>query len=298
MKIGFACLTVDVLNANYKTCILKNATEEKLYLLIENNLISLENVIDYNIKNDIKLFRISSDIIPFGSSPINKLKWDILFEERLNRIGKKINDSGIRVSMHPGQYTVLNSPREEVVTRAIDDLKYHTLFLNSLGTSTKSKIVLHIGGVYGDKEIAINRFIENYNLLDLSIKERLVIENDDKSYNINDVILISKKTKIPVVYDNLHNKINCYDETKKDLYWLELCSKSWQLQDGCQKMHYSQQDPNKQRGSHSATIDVSEFMELYQSIKNLDIDIMLEVKDKNISAINCINEINKNKRGV
>ncbi len=122
MNIGYACLTIGVPDTNYKNCMLKNANEEKLLELIAYNLNSLENVIDYNIKNNIKLFRISSDIIPFGSNPINNIKWWKVFSYKLSNIGEKIKNSGMRVSMHPGQYTVLNSPKEEVVKKAIKDL--------------------------------------------------------------------------------------------------------------------------------------------------------------------------------
>ena len=81
--------------------------------------------------------------------------------------------------MHPGQYTVLNSLSESVVENAVDDLKYHAYFLDCLGMDESCKIVQHIGGVYGDKKQAINRFIVNYKRLDESIKKRLIIENDD-----------------------------------------------------------------------------------------------------------------------
>lgn len=90
-----------------------------------------------------------------------------------------------------------------------------------------SKIVLHIGGVYGDKEKAIDRFIHNYNLLSPKVKDRLVIENDDKSYNIGDVLKIGKTLDIPVVFDNLHNKILPYDKSKDELYFINKCKKTW-----------------------------------------------------------------------
>ena len=152
MSIGYACLTIGVQNTNLKSCIAKNVDEEKLLDLISNNLNSLENIIEYNIKNNIKLFRISSDLIPFGSSKINSIPWEKIFLSKFGEIGDKIKTSGMRVSMHPGQYTVINSPNIEVVNRAIDDLNYHTKVLDSLGVGSEHKIVLHIGGVYNDKE--------------------------------------------------------------------------------------------------------------------------------------------------
>ncbi|MFT8351961.1 UV DNA damage repair endonuclease UvsE [Clostridium saccharoperbutylacetonicum] len=296
MKIGYACLTIGVLNANLKSCTAKSVNDEKLIEVTENNLKSLHNIIKYNIENNIKLFRISSDLIPFGSSPLNNLPWWDIFAEKFAEIGNEIRKNSIRVSMHPGQYTVLNSPSEDVVKRAMTDLNYHNKVLDCLGVSEESKIVLHIGGVYNDKKSAIRRFIDNYALLDNVVKQRLVIENDDKSYNINDVLEIGSKLNIPVIYDNLHNKINPYSKDKSEVYWINECKKTWKEKDGVQKMHYSQQDILKKPGSHSNTIEVVGFVEFYKGLERDDIDIMLEVKDKNLSAVKCINSISEDKR--
>ncbi|MDS0527773.1 UV DNA damage repair endonuclease UvsE [Clostridium sp. SHJSY1] len=294
MSIGYACLTIGVKDANFKSCILKNANEEKLLELISYNLKSLENIIDYNIKNNIKLFRITSDIITFGSNSVNKLNWWDIFNNDFERIGKKIQSSKMRVSMHPGQYTVINSPKEDVVKRSIDDLNYHTKVLDCLGVGKENKMILHIGGVYDNKEEAINRFITNYEYLDKSVKDRLVIENDDKLYNILDVLDIGTKLNIPVVFDNLHNDINSSVEQRSTREWINECKKTWKKEDGKQKIHYSEQDPLKKIGSHSSTISIDNFMKFYEELNREDIDIMLEVKDKNLSAVKCINCTSKN----
>lgn len=295
MSIGYACLTLGVLYTDQKSCLLKNASEAKLRELIAYNLNSLEKIIDYNIANHISLFRISSDLIPFGSSPVNKLAWWDIFAPQFQIIARKIKQGGIRVSMHPGQYTVLNSPHVEVVERAIEDLNYHTRVLDCLDVGAEHKIVLHIGGAYNDKKLAGKRFITNYKQLDNSVKQRLVLENDDKSYSINDVLEIASILNLPVVFDNLHNKINCFDKQKDDYYWIKQCQKTWQKKDGYQKIHYSQQDPLKQPGSHSNRIRINQFIDFYEKLESKEIDIMLEVKDKNLSAVKCINCTSANK---
>lgn len=297
MKIGYACLTLGVRETGFKSCIMKNANDDNLFKIIGHNLNSLEAIIDYNMENNIKLFRITSSLIPFGSSDVNTLDWWNVFSQRFFEIGEKIKNSSMRVSMHPGQYTVLNSPREDVVVNSIKDLEYHNKVLNSLGMGRESKIILHIGGVYGDKEGAIERFIQNFHLLSSEVKERLVIENDDKSYHIQEVLEIGKKLNIPVVYDNLHNEINCIDPRKDDSYWIKECKITWKEEDGRQKIHYSQQDPDKRPGSHSTTIGIEEFKNFIEKLdKDISIDIMLEVKDKNLSAIKCINLMEKERK--
>lgn len=288
MSIGYACIAIGVTDSNQKSCTIKNASEERLKELIAHNLKALENIIDYNIENNIKLFRISSDIIPFGSSPVNTLHWWSLFETSFQRIGCKIKNSGIRVSMHPGQYTVLNSPDDDIVNRAVLDLEYHARVLDSLGLSAQHKIILHIGGVYKDKTQAIQRFSQNYNRLNKCIKQRLIIENDDRNYNILDVLEIGKKLKIPVVFDNLHNEINPCDQEHTESFWISECKNTWKDTDGPQKIHYSQQSPNKRPGSHSDTICTDKFLAFYKEIQTNNVDIMLEVKDKNLSTVKCI----------
>lgn len=289
MNIGYACLTVGVPHTDQRSCTLKYANQEKLLELISHNLSSLENIIDYNIKNNIRLFRISSDLVPFGSSPANDLEWWNIFDSQLSRVGHKISNNGIRVSMHPGQYTVLNSQRREVVEKAIEDLRYHTRVLDSLGVGDEHKIVLHIGGFYNDKSSSKERFMRNYHELDDAVKRRLVIENDDKSYNISDVLEIGHIINVPVVFDNLHHHVNPCAESRDDYYWISRCQETWKNKDGLQKIHYSQQDPLKKPGSHSSSIQIDEFMSFYDGLIRDDIDIMLEVKDKNLSAVKCIN---------
>lgn len=292
MNIGYACLTVGVKGTKLKSCTLRNALPEVLETLIQSNLEVLNNMLDYNINNSIKLFRISSDIIPFGSHPVNNLNWQEKFSNKLAEIGYKALTNGMRLSMHPGQYTVLNSPDENVVKRAVEDLRYHAGFLDALGLGNEHKIILHIGGIYKDKTTAIKRFIHQYHLLEDNIKNRLVIENDDKQYNISDVLSIGLSQGIPVVFDNLHNQVNP-DIQFTEAEWIYKCAATWKQSDGWQKIHYSQQNSGKKPGSHSATIDVSEFLQFYESIKGQHVDIMAEVKDKNLSAIKCINAIAK-----
>lgn len=290
MNIGYACLIIGVPGTQQRTCTIKNAVPDALVSLIQSNLEALDKILDYNIQNGIKLFRISSDIIPFGSHPVNTVKWWEIFKSKLNELGRKATTNNIRLSMHPGQYTVLNSPNEAVVERAVEDLSYHTRFLDSMGLGKEHKIVLHIGGIYGEKTTALKRFVQNYRYLDENIRQRLVIENDDRQYTISDVLSIGEKEGIPVVFDILHHQVN-QDNNRSDIEWITACARTWKRSDGLQKLHYSQQDAGKRLGSHSATLDVDNFLQFYKQIPNKDVDIMVEVKDKNLSALKCINTI-------
>lgn len=288
MKIGYACIPLKIPNRTNRSFSIKNYNETLLTEKINSNLDDLLKILKYNISNDIYLFRIASDIIPFGSHPINNFNWSYEFKDKLKIIGNFIKKNNIRVSMHPGQYTVINSNNSDTVKKSIKDLEYHTKFLDSFDLDNKHKIILHIGGIYNDKPTAINNFINTYNSLPLNIKNRLVIENDEKNYSIDDLIYISEKCSIPIVYDNLHNY--CF----KGFYEnpcsiLSKIKHSWKYTDGNIKVHYSEQDINKKQGSHSFTITSQKILDYILETQNFDIDIMLEVKDKDFSAIKAIN---------
>ena len=289
MSIGYGCLNIGTPNTNIRSVMQRNATPEKLTEVTAHNLEALEKMVDYNIANDIRLYRISSDLIPFGSSPVNALDWPEIHKEAFERVGAKIRKSGMRVSLHPGQYTVLNSPTEDVVARAIADLIYHDKILAALGTDTINKIVMHIGGIYGDKEAALDCFTENFQKLPASVQNRLIIENDDRLYNIDDVLTLAHRLHVPAVYDNLHHAINPPASGGADPYWIAEAKKTWKMTDGNQKIHYSQQAPGKRPGAHTDTIDLETFLTFHDQLEDKQIDIMLEVKDKNLSAIKCQN---------
>ena len=287
MNIGYACVHIGSSETKLRSLRLKSATKENLISVTRSNLDALERMIEYNIENNIMLFRISSDIVPLGSHPANTLDWKSLFAERLERTGSRIKSSGMRVSMHPGQYTVLNSPDEGTAKKAEEDLKYHCAFLDSLGCGQECKIVLHAGGVYGDKKAAVQRFVQRYEKLGEDIRRRLVIENDERAYSVEDVLEISRKTGAPAVFDNLHHELNGW-QSEADVYeWIDECAKTWKKQDGRQKIHYSQQAPDGRRGAHSQYIRTDGFLEFSSGLGGRDVDIMLEVKDKNLSAVKC-----------
>ena len=198
MSIGYASKTLAVPGAAMRSITQRLATPERLAAVIADNLAALEVALAYNARNRINLFRISSDVIPFGSSPVNTLDWAADFAPQLAALGRTARTHGMRLSMHPGQYTVLNSPNADVVERAVADLVYHAAFLDALELDATAKIVLHVGGVYGDKEAALDRFARAYETLPATVRRRLVIENDDRLFTARDVLALSRRTGAPV----------------------------------------------------------------------------------------------------
>ncbi len=283
MRIGYACQIAGLRGFTIRTCRLADATPERLAELAQQNLNTLLKLLQYNQKNEITLFRISSDIIPFGSHPVNRNLWweSSLFSE----IGAYIRENGMRVSMHPGQYTVLNAEKEDVARRAEEDVKYHCRFLDALGLGHSHKVVLHIGGAYGDKEAALMRFVRRAQRLPEPVLRRLVVENDDKVFDVEDVLRVCRKLEIPAVFDALHHACNHAAGGMSVVQCIRRCAQTWSSEDGTQKIHYAQQRKDAPCGVHARTIGVDEWLAECGLFEGLD--VMLEVKDKNRSAIKC-----------
>jgi UV DNA damage endonuclease len=284
IRIGYACINTR-LPAPNRTCRLRNATSEKILELASANLAALRPILEWNAARGIELFRITSDVIPFGSHKVNKVPWRRLLRPQFEQLGNFIRGKRLRVSMHPGQFTVLNSPRREVIESSVKELQYHAEFLDSLGIDDSHKIVIHLGGVYDDKAQSLRRFIHTCRSLDRRIKARLVVENDERCYSIADTLVAAKAIRVPAVFDVFHHRWNpaLADCSLRSI--IELSAATWRKRDGRVKIHYSNQWPGQASGTHSKTISVRKFQAFYDRISDLDLDIMFEVKDKERSVL-------------
>lgn len=178
--------------------------------------------------------------------------------------------------------------------RSIDELNYHCNVLDAMGLDENAKIQIHVGGVYGDKPMAIKRFIKRYNSLNESIKKRLVIENDDRLFSLKDCLLIHQITKIPVIFDIFHHECLNNGEYIKDA--ILQAQATWKKPDGLLMIDYSNQKADKRKGAHAITIDLSLFRNFIIETEGLDFDIMLEIKDKEKSAIEALRLLKNLKR--
>lgn len=281
--IGYVAHNMTLDTSASKTARLRNVTDEVLAKLIKQNLESLKQIIKWNVRQDILFYRITSNLIPYASHPVNKIDWAHLFRADFEIIGNLINKSKILVSMHPGQYTVLSSPNSDFVNKSIKEIEYHCTVLDLLNQDEKAKIILHVGGAYSNKGEAIKRWIENFKLLSPMAQRRLVIENDDVVYKVSDCLVIHRQIAIPVVFDNLHYRIS--PDEMPAAQALKKCLQTWQSQKVLPEVHYSQQAAGKAAGAHAYTIDLDKFKKFYEETKELDFNIMLETKDKELSVL-------------
>lgn len=243
-------------------------------------------MVRWNDKYGIKFMRLSSEMFPFASHLEYGYKLEPFAAETLAEVGKVVAELGHRVTTHPGQYTQLGSPRKEVITAAIRDLDYHEEMLSLLKLPPQQDrdavMILHLGGVFGDKAATLDRFRENYAKLSDSVKRRLVLENDDVSWSVHELLPVCQELNIPMVLDFHHHNI-VFDSTKlregtKDIMELyPAILETWSKKGITPKMHYSEPCPDavtaRSRRKHSPRV-----MTLPSCPDTMD--LMIEAKDK------------------
>lgn len=293
IRLGYACVpvTIDetsshtITYTNYKK--LGSRANEKLDSVIKSNFKSLENILKYNIENDIIFFRMTSELIPLVNHP--NVTYDFInkYKSYYKRIGDIIKENNLRVDLHPSAYTVLNSINEDVVTSTINILEFYQKMYECM--EIDSKIVLHVGSKVGGKRLSIKRFIENYNRLNNKTKKLIVIENDDKSFNIRNVLSLCEKLELPMVLDYLHFKVNKNNEKIED--YIERIFNTWK--DDIPKIHFSTSKDKKNKRSHNDYINVDEFIEFIEKIRftNIDFDVMIEAKQKDDAVFRLIRQL-------
>lgn len=285
VRLGYVALSKaldDVTTSStitYTNYINKNYNTSKLLEITKNNLDSLYEIIKYNVKNNFHFYRLTSKLVPLATH--DKVDFDYItpFLDEYKKIGKLINDNNIRVDTHPDQYAVLNSMDSKIVKNTVEILEYHYKIMDALGIKDKI-IILHVGSSACGKKASITRFINNFNKLPDHIKKCIAVENDDKVYNIKDVLELCHKINVPMVLDYHHFICNNEKEDIND--YLKEILDTW-----CEKlpkMHFSSPKSKlkKEFRSHSDYINKECFIEFINILKkqDKDIDIMLEAKAK------------------
>lgn len=295
-RVGFACVPRDLPDAGQRTCRLARATPARLRELIAANIATVDRCLDYAAGLGFGLFRVSSDLVPFGSHPVNKLRWWREFEPELLGLGLKARRLDLRLSTHPGQYTLLSSPSPKTTAAAVADLLYHARLLDAMGLPTSDKIVIHLGGVYGDKAAALARFAYQYKRLPQRVRSRLVIENDERCYGALDVLAAGRTLGIPVVFDRFHHRVAGGASGAAIGRILRRARNTWTVMDGPMKVHFSSQAPGLRPGAHGDSIDPAELESFLDEARGVDFDVMIESKGKERAALVALEIIRRRRR--
>jgi UV DNA damage endonuclease len=252
------------------------------------NVRDLIEIIKWNNQQGIKLYRMSSDMIPWMSEyELKDLPDYTKISNLLKGAGKIAMDAGQRLTFHPGHFCVIASQNPDVVVRSIKELNQHGEIMDLIGLprNPDAAINIHINTTAISKEDSLNRFIKAFDTLDLSVKERMTVENDDKKaqYSISDLVYgLSAHTGIPIVFDYHHHW--CYDDPMPEKDALYLAASTWpegirQLvhYSSCKKIHEDDSVVNRAHADY-----IYEHIDSY----GLSIDIDLEAKAKEKALIN------------
>jgi len=296
MRIGYPCINRGIGCSGNRTFRLASWSRERFLETVQGNLDCLSRILAWNRDHGILFFRVTSDLVPFASHPVCTEPWQEYFSPVFASVGEFIRESGIRISMHPDQFIVLNSPDPGIVSRSIAELEYHADVLDCMGLDSRAKIQLHVGGTYGDPGAGMDRFIAAWQVLDPRVQRRLVIENDDRRFGVADCLYIHEQTGIPVLFDVFHHA--CYNLGEEAREMLRKAGDTWRERDGIPMVDYSSQHPEKRAGGHADHIDTRNFKEFLALSDPLDMDIMLEIKDKEKSALEAVSLARKDPRYV
>ncbi len=294
IRLGYACLskTIEVTSSTpYPLSKFREDSNSytKWKNIVSSNLEDLEKLLLYNAKNNIHIFRLSSNLIPLVT--VEEFSFDYIspFQEQYKNLQKIIKKNQIRISFHPNQYTVLNSTREEVLISTKKTLEYQYKLLSILDNKDKV-ILLHIGSSTFGKENSMKRFCNQFYTLEENIQKSLAIENDDKIFNAMDTLSLAQKLSIPMVLDYHHHL--CNGEFSIFPY-IEDIFKTWKGR--VPKVHFSSPKSKlkKEFRSHHDYIDSDTFIDFIENIKHLpyDIDIMLEAKAKDEALFRLTREL-------
>jgi len=250
------------------------------------NVRDLIEIIKWNEQNDIKFFRMSSNVFPWSSEySLSSLPHYERIKNLLAGAGNLVDKYGHRITSHPGPFNVLVSPNENVVKNTITDLSIHGEVFDMMGLSRTpyNKLNIHCNGVYGDKQSAMDRFCKNFERLPESVQTRLTVENDDKAsmYSVKDLMYIHERIGIPIVFDYHHHKFCTGGLTEEEA--LKLAASTWG--DIKPVVHYSESKSLHENNESIKPQAHSDYISETINTYGLDVDVMVEAKAKELTIL-------------
>jgi UV DNA damage endonuclease len=311
VRFGYVAMSMVVQNASPSktmtfTSFNKLADREgalqKLERIAQTNLHNTLRLLKHNVAHDIKVYRFSSKLIPLATHK-DLEDWNPMpvLQDSFVAIGDYVKKHGIRVSFHPDHFTVLSTPRPEVLINSVRDLQHHVAMLHAMELDATVKNNIHIGGAYGDKRSAAVRFEEQFEPLSRDIKERLTLENDDKTFNAVETLRVCQNLGLPMVMDIHHQWVNNDGERPWEL-WSDIL-KTWQSEFAQAdslvdkplppKIHVSSPRSVTNIRSHADGVDVGPLLDFLRNIARDTpyLDVMIEAKSKDVALFGLMKDM-------
>jgi UV DNA damage endonuclease len=289
IRLGYVAMSAVVKNASpsktmtvtsFSKLLDQEAAIRKLERLGAENLHNTLRLLRHNRAHDIMVFRFSSRFIPLiGHEMLGD--WDPIptLSAEFEELGAYAKQAGMRVSFHPDHFTVLSTPKDDVLQKSIQDLERHNAMLNAMGLGMEAMCNIHVGGSYGDKKKAAKRFIQNFSTLRPEIQKRITLENDDKTFNALETLEIAETVGVPMVLDVHHHAVNNEGEDAAEL-WLRI-QQTW-TNELPPKIHVSSPKSETDPRSHADYVEVGPLLTFLRAIAPITpkLDIMIEAKMK------------------
>ncbi|RJE88646.1 UV DNA damage repair endonuclease UvsE [Paenibacillus sp. 1011MAR3C5] len=323
VRFGFVAMSLLLENASpsrtmtYKT--LSNLDDReaglrRLERIAEENLTSTLRILKHSHAHDIAMYRFSSKLIPLATHE-DVADWDAYapLAPAFRTIGEYVKKTGMRVSFHPDQFCVFSTLRPEVLAKSEQDLEHHVRMLELMELDERSKCNIHIGGAYGDKASSGARFVEQFGALPARIKNRVTLENDDKTFNVMETLTAAETAGIPMVLDIHHHAINTGAIEEDELHnglWPRIL-RTWELErkrlglaeesDLPPKIHASSPKSLSDPRGHADHVEAEPLLRFLKAAarKCSAVDCMLEAKSKDAALLRLMEDMKElEKRGV
>jgi len=291
VRFGFVAMAMSLTNASpSKTMTLSNflkifdrdAALRKITRIASDNLTNTLRILRHADASGVHVYRFSSKLIPLISHEITE-DWDFFryLQKDFEELGAFVRERNMRISFHPDHFTLLNTPRPEVLAASLRDLDLHTKYFELMDLDSHAKLVIHVGGGYADKPKSLQRFRDNWADVSARLRERITLENDDKTYTVADTLSLCETIQVPMVLDIHHH--SCNHNPGDDLHeMLPRIFKTWSATELPPKIHVSSAKSEKEFRAHADYVQASDLVPFLDTCRDLDtdIDVMLEAKNK------------------
>ncbi|RAP74432.1 UV DNA damage repair endonuclease UvsE [Paenibacillus montanisoli] len=305
VRFGFVAMSVMLENASPSRTMTyatfsklddREAALRRLERIAEDNLRTTLRLMKHCVHHDVFVYRMTSKVIPLATHDALK-GWNPYppLEEAMAEIGRYAKEKGMRLSFHPDHFCVFSTPRPEVLAKSKEDLTYHVTMLEHMGLDeSAAKCNIHVGGAYGDKAGSAERFVRQFRELEPRLRNRITLENDDKTFTVRETLGAAEAVHVPMVLDIHHHAVNDGGETDGTLYgdlWPRIL-RTWTGPDGQPlalppKLHVSSPKSERDPRGHADLVEVGPLLRFLREIAGSTdrLDVMIEAKQKDAALL-------------